>query len=126
MVKINLVVREPAKLKPDYSLDFELPEVPAIGSYISIYRSDKPKPFGEDVIVRKIWWRLEHPEARSSISANVSKTGSVIEIFVECEIALGPYASDDWRKWATGAKARGAIVEEFEVARLSVRESELK
>ncbi len=45
MVKINLVVRELGKLKPDYSLDFELPEVPAIGSYISIQRPDHPEPF---------------------------------------------------------------------------------
>jgi hypothetical protein len=44
MVKINLVVRELGKLKPDYSLDFELPEVPAIGSYISIQRPDHPEP----------------------------------------------------------------------------------
>ena len=55
MVKINLVVRELGKLKPDYSLDFELPEVPAVGSYVSIQRPDKPKPYGEDVIVRKVW-----------------------------------------------------------------------
>jgi hypothetical protein len=126
MVKVYLVVREPAKVKPDYSLEFELPEVPQIGSYISIHRPDKPGPFGEDVVVRKIWWRLEHPEIRHATPGSSSKVGSVIEIFVECDIALGPYASDRWREWAAAAKARGATIEEFEVARLSVRESDLK
>jgi hypothetical protein len=68
MVQINLVVRELGRLKPDYSLDFELPEVPAVGSYISIQRLDHPEPYGEDVIVRKVWWRLKHPETGVSAS----------------------------------------------------------
>ncbi len=42
MVNVILVVREPGNLKPEYSLEFELPEVPAIGSYISIQRLDSP------------------------------------------------------------------------------------
>jgi hypothetical protein len=126
MVKINLVVREPAKFKPDYFLDFELPEVPSIGSYISIHRPDKPEPYGEDVVVKKVWWRLEHPEIMGSHHADAGKIGSLIEIFVECDIALGPYASDAWREWAAGAKARGATVDKFEVARASITEAELK
>jgi hypothetical protein len=86
MVKINLVVRELGKMKPDYSLDFELPEVPAIGSYISIQRPDHPEPYGEDVIVRKIWWRLKHPETAAtssmppkvvSLSANRCERGRI-------------------------------------------------
>jgi hypothetical protein len=125
MVKINLVVRELGKLKPDYSLDFELPEVPAIGSYISIQRPDHPEPYGEDVIVRKIWWRLKHPETDAA-SSNPPKVGAVTEIFVECDVAKSPYSSDNWLKWANAGTARGENVEEFEVARFSLRESELK
>jgi hypothetical protein len=125
MVKINLVVRELGKLKPDYSLDFELPEVPAMGSYISIQRPDHPEPYGEDVIVRKIWWRLKHSETVAQ-SSTPPKVGTVNEILVECDVAKGPYSSDDWLKWADAGTARGANVEEFEVARVSVRESEFK
>jgi hypothetical protein len=123
MVRINLVVRELGRLKPDYSLDFELPEVPAIGAYISIQRPDHPEPYGEDVIVRKIWWRLNHSETAAS-AANPPKVGGMNEIFVECDVAMSPYSSDNWLKWANAGKARGANVEEFEVARFSVRESE--
>jgi hypothetical protein len=124
MVKLNLVVRELGSLTPDYSLDFELPEVPAVGSYVSIQRPDKREPYGEDVIVRKVWWRLKHPETAPVTS--VPKIGSLHEIFLECDVAIGPYASDHWRKLAEAAKSHGANVEEFEVARYSVRESDLK
>ena len=125
MVKVNVIVRELGRLKPDYSLDFELPEVPAIGSYISVQRPDKHEPFGEDLIVRKVWWRLKHPET-AGFGSQPAKIGSLTEIFVECDPALSPYSSDDWRRLAEGAKSRGVEVEDFEVARVSVRESDLK
>jgi hypothetical protein len=69
MVQVNIVVREIGKLKPDFALDFELPEVPAVGSYISILRPDTPEPYGEDLVVRKVWWRIKHPETRGLDSA---------------------------------------------------------
>ncbi len=46
MVQIVVVVREPDRLKPDYSLRFDLPEIPKTGSYILIQRPDLPEPFG--------------------------------------------------------------------------------
>lgn len=125
MIRVTIVVREIGRLKPDYSLDFDLPEVPRSGDYISIQRPDKPEPFGEDLIVRKVWWRLDHPET-NGFGSDQPKIGSVREMVVECEVALGPYSSDDWRRLAEGAKSRGLEIEEFEVARLSVRESDLK
>jgi hypothetical protein len=125
MVQLILIVRDVGKLKPDYSLNFELPEVPDVGSYISVQRPDQPDPFGEDLIVRKVWWRLDHPET-GGFAADVSKIGSVREIYVECEVALSPYSSDDWRRVAEGAKSRGIDVEEFEVARVSFRQSDMK
>ena len=123
MVRIVLVVRELGALKPDYSLDFELPEVLAVGSYVSIQRPDKREPYGEDVIVRKVWWRLKHEEAGGF--ATVSKVGSLHEIFVECEVATSPYSSDSWLKTAEAGRARGVNVEEFEVARFSLREGDV-
>jgi len=46
---VIIVVREEGRLKLDYSLEFEVPEVPAVGSYISIRRQDKREPWGEDL-----------------------------------------------------------------------------
>ena len=123
-VKINLVVRELGKLKPDYSLDFELPEVPAVGSYISIQRPEHEAEWGEDVVVHKVWWRLKQPETAAKAS-DPPKFGAVREILVECEVATGPWSSDRWLKLAEAARARGVNVEAFEVARLNMRERDL-
>jgi len=40
MTRAFVVGREVGKLKPDYSLEFEFPEVPKVGDYISIHRPD--------------------------------------------------------------------------------------
>jgi len=61
MTRITVVNREVEKLNPEYSLEFDIPEIPKPGSYISIHRPDEPEPYGEDMIVEKVWWRLEHP-----------------------------------------------------------------
>jgi hypothetical protein len=102
------VVREVCRLKPDYSLDFELPEVPKPGSYISIQRPDKPEPYGEDLIVRQVWWRLNHPET-AGFGSEPPKVGKLTEIMVECEQAIGPYSSDNWRDTLMGKRARQEI-----------------
>jgi hypothetical protein len=47
MVKITLMVRELGGLKPDFSLEFELPEAPAVGSYISIQRPEHKAEWGK-------------------------------------------------------------------------------
>ena len=125
MLEIVVVVRELGRLKPDYSLHFTVPEVPAIGSYLSIQRPDHPEPFGEDLIVRRVWWRLAHPET-GGVGSDPPKQGGVTEIFVECDQALSPYSSDRWRQMLEAARERGAEVEEFEVSRFSIRESDLK
>jgi len=125
MVKITLMVRELGGLKPDFSLQFELPEVPAVGSYISVQRPEHEAEWGEDVIVRKIWWRLRHPET-AAVASPPLKVGAVREIVVECEVATSPWSSDRWLKSAEFARARGVHVGAFEVARLNIRESDLK
>jgi len=48
------------------------------------------------------------------------------EIFVECDVAIGPYSSDDWLKSANAGKARGVNVEEFDVDRFAVSEGKFK
>lgn len=123
MVDVIIIVREIGKSKPDYSLTFNLPEIPREGNYISINRPDKLDPFGEDLIVRHVWWRLSHPE--TGASSNPPKKGKVTEIFVECDPALGPYASDKWRVMMEKAKARGVGIPEFDVDRYHVKEADL-
>lgn len=123
MIRATIVVREVGKLKPDYSLPFDLPELPRVGDYISVHRPDTPSPFGEDLIVRHVWWRLEHPDTAPVVDE--LRIGLTKEIFVECDPALGPYSSDRWRRLYDFARGHGQVTE-FEVERFVVRESDLK
>ncbi|WP_031294948.1 hypothetical protein [Sphingobium ummariense] len=118
MLNFVLVIREPGRLAPDYSLNFTAAVLPRVGDYISVQRSDKPRPYGEDMIVRAVWWRLDHPETGTATTE--PKAGSVNEIFVECEPAVGPYSSDQWRDMIAASGGP-----EFEVERFSVRESDI-
>ncbi|MDE2265231.1 MAG: hypothetical protein KGL29_04975 [Alphaproteobacteria bacterium] len=124
MVQIVVVVREPDRLKPDHTLKFDLPEVPKTGSYISIQRPDHPEPFGEDMIVRQVWWRLRHPQKNGAVSDTTEKIGTLREIFVECDPALSPYSSDNWRH-ALG-DGKNPDIEVLEVVRYDAREADLK
>lgn len=124
MIRFTLVVREIGRLKPDYSLDFQAQELPREGEYLSIQRPDKQAPYGEDVVVRRVWWRLNHPET-GGFSSGEPKVGAVNEIFVECDPVIGPYSSDHWRDMLTGARERGADIEDMEVERMSIREDAL-
>jgi len=119
------MVRESGGLKPDYSLEFELPEVPRVGSYISICRPDKVDPYGEDMIVRHIWWRLS-TSVTATLEEGERRIGRPIEIFVECEPALGPWSSDAWRRSMEHARNRGIEIEEFKVERLSILEKDIQ
>lgn len=119
MVKFLVVVREPGRLAPDYSLEFEAPVLPREGDYLSVQRPDHERPFGEDMIVAKVWWRLAHP-ATGGVQWEPLEVGSLDEIFVECVPAVGPWSCDGWRD--SLARAGGPALE---VSRLSVRESEL-
>jgi len=122
MIEAIVVVREAGKTKPDYSLHFAFPVLPREGDYISISRPDTPEPWSEDAVVRKVWWRLSHPET-SGVTSGDLKVGKVIEVFVECDIAEGPYASDAWRQVTNGARDRDIDVEYFDVERFRAPQS---
>lgn len=122
MPKVIIVVRETGRLKPEYSLPFDLPEVPPIGSYISITRPDS-ELHSEDLVVRKVWWRLHTPE--EGLGTEEPKVGRLTEIMVECDAAIGPYSRDRWRDGLEAARARGVDVETFELERFSVRQDQL-
>lgn len=117
MRRVTVIVRELGRLKPDYSLEFDLPEVPRVGDYISVQRPNHKSPWGEDMIVRQVWWRLSHPET-GGYGATPPKIGKVDEIYVECEPAIGPWSSDSWRD----SMKHLPNAPKLEVARLSIRE----
>lgn len=126
VIEITVMIREPGRLNPDYSLKFAVPAVPSVGSYISITRPDTPAPWSEDVIVRAIWWQLLHPETNGFADDDDEHVGRTTEVVVECEIAEGPNSSDHWRNTVQAAREKGVDVPVFEIARLSVTQGELR
>lgn len=124
MMRFTVVVREIGSFSPDYSLEFEAGALPRAGDYLSVRRPDVEGPcFGEDLIVRRVWWRLDHPET-APIADDV-KVGRLNEIFVECDPALGPWSTDRWRQRLEAAKARGIDVHDFELERFTIRQADL-
>jgi hypothetical protein len=124
-MRFIVVVREIGRTSPDYSVEFEAPVLPSIGSYLSIHRPDAEHGHTEDLVVRHIWWRLEHPETSGFASAP-EKIGSVVNIQVECDQAIGPHSLDRWRTSLEAARDRGVEVEEFNLSRFSLTEAEMK
>lgn len=123
-MKFIVVVREIGRTSPDYSLEFEAPVLPSIGSYLSIHRPDEVNGHTEDLIVRHIWWRLHHPET-GGFGSDPAKVGSVVDIQVECDQAIGPQSLDRWRSTLEAARESGVEVEEFNVSRVAVSEADL-
>jgi hypothetical protein len=125
MTNVLIVVREIGRLKPDFSLDFDLPEVPKPGAYISIYRGNPPETHSEDLLVEKVWWQLNHPET-GGFGRTPPLVGKAASIIVECTQAIGPTSNDRWRDTLEARRAQGVDVPEFEIARFSVRQDQLK
>lgn len=123
MVRVCIVMREAGNLQPDYSLEFDLPEVPHPGDYVSILRPDAA-PHSEDGIVQQVWWRLAHPEV-GTVATEPRKIGTAMEIVVECSPAIGPTSTDRWRDLLEPNRKRGEA-KEFQLARLSVRQDAIK
>ena len=107
-VRVTLVVHELGRHSVDHFMDFDLPEIPRVGDYISVFSPNSPGR-SKDIIVRHVWWHL---------NANEGDVGRVQDIIVECDVALGPYASEQWKDWCRSADTRGMQVEKFEVARI--------
>jgi hypothetical protein len=124
-MKIIVVVREIGRDSPDYSLEFDVPEIPAIGSYLSIHRPDAKHGHTEDLIVRHVWWRLHHPET-GGIASEPAKVGSVVDVQVECDQAIGPHSLDRWRATLEAARERGVEVEKFALSRFALTEAQMQ
>lgn len=123
-MKFIVNVREIGRLKPDYSLEFEAPALPTIGSYLSVERPDSKHGHTEDLVVRRVWWRLHYP-SNDGFATEPVPIGSVVDIQVECDQAIGPHSRDQWRKTLEAARDRGIEVEEFDVARFALTEAEM-
>jgi hypothetical protein len=127
MVRVILAVREPGVRKPDFYVPFDLPEVPRVGDYISIFRpySEAYSAHSEDLVVRHVWWHLQYPDTEA-VTFEETKAGRVNDVMVECDMAIGPYARENWRASVERWKATGSEVVVFDVERFSVSESRLK
>jgi hypothetical protein len=95
-MKVRLVFVPPGGGEADYSLTFDLPSIPQPGDYISITRPDTLGT--SDFIVRRTWWYLDYPDNALYETEESSTTGSVKQMVVECEYALGPHPSDEHRR----------------------------
>jgi hypothetical protein len=115
MINAVIVIREPGRLKPMIWHEFRLPELPRAGDYITVSGPDDRAPLGEDLVVRRVWWLLDRPAAGTS--ADSEPAGQLVEVFVECDVSEGPYASAAWRREVAMARALGVEVETFAVAR---------
>lgn len=124
MIRAIVIVREAGSIKPDYSLEFDLPALPRQGDYLSIQRPDTPEPYGEDVVVRQIWWRLNHATTLGQ-ETHPRAVGDMKEIYVECEPAIGPWSSDAWKR-SLNAGIESGQVEKLKVERMAVSEKFLR
>jgi hypothetical protein len=125
MVRVTIYVRQPGDQNPDFSLVFDLPEMPRPGDYISIHRDDKETPHTEDLVVQHVWWNLETTETRSFAEQGRQRVGNLKEIVVECEMALGPWSTDKWRDMMLHREGKGGTIKRFDISRLSIRERDL-
>ena len=115
MLRVQVVVREVGGLKPEYSMAFDLPYLPRVGSYLSI---ERPGLAGEtqDLIVRQVWWRLSHPHRDDGRTyATAEGVGEVDEITIECAKAIGPHSTERWREELLAAERNGIEVDTFDV-----------
>jgi hypothetical protein len=121
MTMISLFVREVGDLKPYCALEFDLPEVPKPGTYISIYRGGPAGNQSEDMVVEKVCWQLKHP-SMGAFGSKQQKIGSLIEVVVECSLAIGPHSSERWRDKMMAHRDKGVAVAEFSIASFGASE----
>src|SRR5438105_3072298 len=90
IMRVYLTFVPPGGGEADYSLPFDMPELPRPGDYISVCR---PGQIGsEDFIVRRVRWALDFPET-SAVSDN-RVIGKLRDVYVEGEFAESPFSSE--------------------------------
>jgi hypothetical protein len=79
MIKVAIVVGERTNQGPSGPPIFELPAVPEIGSYITC---TPLQPAGEDLVVRRVEWRLWQAVSEEGAEA---KPGSLLDVLIFCD-----------------------------------------
>lgn len=115
MTQIVLCVRQPGGAEIQDSMLLEVPQVPGVGDYVSVSSLDLREPLSEDYIVRRVWWRL-----RRADETNDESVGIFSEVFVECDVSVGPYATASWQRMVAALRKSGIQIEPFDVARITV------
>ena len=111
MFKVTLVFVPPGGGEADYSLEMMVPALPREGDYITVLRSGAPAIDddhigSEDFIVRRVWWNFDYPDdGKMSHTAGEGPVGTVTQIGIECEFAIGAYSSKA-HKAGAGPKAQ--------------------
>jgi len=103
-MKVNLSFVPPGGGETDYSIPFDMPEIPRAGDYIAIHRTGSTGT--ENFIVRRTWWNLEFDEAEEQ--------GSTTEIWVECEFAVAPFSSDNHKAACKGYESKTGQLRKFD------------
>jgi hypothetical protein len=113
LTNIVICIRQPGRLEIEDWCTIDVPEVPNVGDYISLSSLDVREPLSEDCIVRHVWWRLKRG------ADGPDSVGSTIETLVECDVAIGPYASKAWQERVRLVRSWGIPIEVFDVARIT-------
>lgn len=113
-MKVRLVFVPPGGGEADYSLDFEMPAIPRPGDYISVMR---PGDDGtSDFIVRRTWWTMDFPNNDLYGDSKNPVYGTVQQIAVECEFALGNYSGSAHKQSCEAYRNRKGGIQEFEAS----------
>jgi hypothetical protein len=92
-MKVHLALVPPGGGEAEYSLAFDLPEIPRAGDYISVMRDGQAGT--EDFVVVRTRWVLNYPKAPAIQDAHDAAVGKLTEIWVECDFAIGHFSSVD-------------------------------
>jgi hypothetical protein len=128
MVRVTIVIRKLGRTEIEYSLPLSLSEIPQVGHYISLFRSDNRERSRDDLIVRHVWWHIDHPTpADGGSDSDLVKEGREREILVECDHAYGPYLVEKHRRFMEQeAIEKGVPIESFGVSRVVIPTDETK
>ena len=95
-MKVQLLLYHRGDEKPDHRLMFDMPGVPQTGDCITISRPDQAGC--TNFIVRRIQWALDCPNTVLPYHADESDIGATSAVTIECELAIGPYSSEEHKR----------------------------
>ncbi|MGL6075121.1 MAG: alpha/beta hydrolase [Fimbriiglobus sp.] len=103
-MKVNLSFVPPGGGETDYSIAFDMPEIPRPGDYITIHRAGRSGT--ENFIVKRTWWNLEFDDKE--------KQGKTMDIWVECEFAVSPDSSEHHNAACKSYESKKGQIKKFD------------